>query len=570
MGGNRVGEDRPLLLAVDTDAALLHRIEGELQRSFGSDFRVRGELTAEAATGLLQGAAERQERVAVLLVDDSFPDAVRADLFATARSLHPEARRALLVHWGAWADRDTAQAILQAMAVGDINYYVLRPWVKRDELFHRAIAEFVQEWSRSEASNLREVVVVADATSARGYAIGSLLTRNGIPHSFRDRRSEAGQEVLEEAGNPAGEVVVWMPALGGKAVVDPTDVELAEAWGVPTTLPESEREFDVLIVGAGPAGLAAAVYASSEGLRTLVVERESIGGQASSSSLIRNYLGFSRGISGAELTQRGYQQAWVFGAHFVLMRTVDKLVYDGYGAAAPFRAHIGGVGEVSTRSVVLATGVSYRRLGVPDLESLTGKGVYYGASVSAAQALAGLHAVVVGGGNSAGQAVLHLARYCAHVTVVVRSEAITRGMSAYLVGAIDAEPTISVRTDAEVVGGSGDGRLERCVLRDRSTGAEDEIRADGLFVMIGAEPRTDWLPAEVRRDRHGFVLAGADAAETVDWPLNRRPEPYETTIPGLFAVGDLRSGSVKRVASAVGEGSVVVSQLHSFLTTPPE
>jgi thioredoxin reductase (NADPH) len=570
MGGNRVGEDRPLLLAVDTDAALLHRIEGELQRSFGSDFRVRGELTAEAATGLLQGAAERRERVAVLLVDDSFPAVVRADLFATARSLHPEARRALLVHWGAWADRDTAQAILQAMAVGDINYYVLRPWVKRDELFHRAIAEFVQEWSRSEASNLREVVVVADATSARGYAISSLLTRNGIPHSFRDRRSEAGQEVLEEAGNPTGEVVVWMPALGGKAVVDPTDVELAEAWGVPTTLPASDREFDVLIVGAGPAGLAAAVYASSEGLRTLVVERESIGGQASSSSLIRNYLGFSRGISGAELTQRGYQQAWVFGAHFVLMRTVDKLVYDGYGAAAPFRAYIGGVGEVSTRSVVLATGVSYRRLGVPDLEALTGHGVYYGASVSAAQALAGLHAVVVGGGNSAGQAVLHLARYCEHVTVVVRSEAITQGMSAYLVGAIDAEPTISVRTDAEVVGGSGDGRLERCVLRDRSTGDEDEIRADGLFVMIGAEPRTDWLPAEVRRDKHGFVLAGADAAETVDWPLNRRPEPYETTVPGLFAVGDLRSGSVKRVASAVGEGSVVVSQLHSFLTTPPE
>jgi thioredoxin reductase (NADPH) len=450
------------------------------------------------------------------------------------------------------------------MAVGDINYYVLKPWITRDELFHRSIAEFVQEWSRSEATNKREVVVIAEATSSRGYAISSLMTRNGIPHAFRDRSTEEGQQLLVKAGAPKGEVVVWMPALGGKALVDPSDVDLAEAWGVPTTLPESERDFDVLIVGAGPAGLAAAVYSSSEGLSTLVVERESIGGQAASSSLIRNYLGFSRGISGADLTQRGYQQAWVFGAHFVLMRQVDKLVHDGDA----FAAHIGDVGRVTARAVVLCTGVSYRRLGVAELEELTGKGVYYGANVTAAHALTGLQAVVVGGGNSAGQAVLHLARYCAGVTLVVRGTSLSESMSAYLIGSIDAEPTITVRTESEIVGGDGEGRLERACVRNRRTGAEDWLPADGLFVMIGAAPRTEWLPDEVRRDGHGFVLAGADAAATVDWPLDRRPHPYESTVPGLFAVGDVRAGSVKRVASAVGEGSVVVSQVHQFLTTP--
>jgi thioredoxin reductase (NADPH) len=554
---------RPLLLAVDIDPAQLDRIEGELARAFGGDFRVRGELTAADAAEILEGTHRRGDPVALVLVDDSLPDDVRADLFVLVRSLHPDARRALLVEWGAWADRGSAAAILHAMAVGHINYYVLKPWTVRDELFRRTVAEFVQEWSRSAPSNLREVVVVADPRSARAYAISSLLNRNGVPHAFRDRSSELGREVLDRTGSGRGDVVVWMPALAGKTLVDPTDAEVVEAWGVPTSLREDEREFDVLVVGAGPAGLAAAVYASSEGLSTLVVERESLGGQAGASSLIRNYLGFSRGISGAELAQRGYQQAWVFGAHFVLMREVDRLAYDG----KRFVAHIGDIGDVTARAVVLATGVSYRRLGVPTLEELSGRGVYYGASVTAAHALTGLHAVVVGGGNSAGQAVLHLARYCERVTLVVRGAALAEGMSAYLVGAIGAESSIDVRVCSEVAAGDGDGRLSRVVLRDRTTGAEDTIRADGLFVMIGAEPRTDWLPDAAARDRFGFLRTGADAAGN-GWALDREPHPYETTVPGVFAVGDVRCGSVKRVASAVGEGSVVVSQLHQLLTAP--
>jgi thioredoxin reductase (NADPH) len=557
---------RPTLLAVDVDPFLLDRVEGELQRSFGSDFRVRGERTAEDAARVLETAHELGQRVAVVLVDHALPAESRSALLARARTLHPDARRALLIPWGAWADRHAASAILTAMAVGDINYYVLKPWIERDELFHRTVAEFVQEWSRSEASNLREVVVIADLRSARGHAVRSMLSRNGIPSAFRERGSELADAALREIGTDAAgtEVLVWMPAIGGTVLHDPSDADVAEAWGVPTTLGTDNRDFDTLVVGAGPAGLAAAVYASSEGMRTLVVERESLGGQAGSSSLIRNYLGFSRGISGAELAQRGYQQAWVFGAHFVLMREVTRVEPKSGG----FVAEVDGVGEVRTRTVVLATGVSYRRLGVPDLDELTGAGVYYGANVSEAHALTGLDAVVVGGGNSAGQAVLHLARYCKRVTLLVRTPDLAAGMSSYLVEAIEAAPNVVVRTSVETVGGGGDGRLEHVLVRDLTTGAEESIPAAGLFVMIGAEPRTDWLPDAVGRDRFGFVLAGADAAAGDQWPLDRRPQPYETTVPGFFAVGDIRAGSVKRVASAVGEGSVVVSQLHEHLKTP--
>jgi thioredoxin reductase (NADPH) len=559
------GRLRPLLLAVVADPRELDRVEDELQQDFGSEFRIRGEQTCRDAAHLLAQVREQDQRVAVALVDYALPAEERSELLAEVRTMHPDARRAMLVDWGSWADRDTASAVLRAMAIGDISYYVLKPWIGRDELFHRTVAEFVQEWSRSDPSNLREVVVVADRHSARASAIRSLLTRNGIPHVFREEGSASADAVLREVnleglGSSNTEVLVWMAALGGKVLLDPTDVELVQAWGVRTTLDPEDREFDVLVVGGGPAGLAAAVYGSSEGLRTLVVERESIGGQAGSSSLIRNYLGFSRGVSGAELAQRGYQQAWVFGAYFLFMREVEHLaVADGV-----FTARISSVGEVTARAVVLATGVSYRRLGVADLESLTGAGVYYGASVSEAQGLTGLHAVVVGGGNSAGQAVLHLARYCEQVTLVVRGDDLRQGMSSYLVEAIGAAANVVVHIASEVVGGAGDGRLSRVIVRDRKSGEEQVVQADGLFVMIGAEPRTDWLPESLGRDRFGFVLAGSDAQGSGAWPLERPPFAYESTVPGLFAVGDVRCGSVKRVASAVGEGSVVVSQVHEL------
>jgi thioredoxin reductase (NADPH) len=355
-----------------------------------------------------------------------------------------------------------------------------------------------------------------------------------------------------------------MPALGGRSLVDPTNAEIVRAWGFATDLPDDERDFDLLCVGAGPAGLASAVYGASEGLRTLVVEREALGGQAGTSSLIRNYLGFSRGLSGAELAQRGYQQAWVFGARFVLMRDITRL-----GSRDDrFVAHLDGVGDVTARAVVLATGVSYRRLSAPGVDEFTGKGVHYGASVSAAHSLAGLTAGVVGGGNSAGQAVLHLARFCERVHLVVRSTDLREGMSAYLVDAIDSEPIIEVHLGCEVSEGGGETRLEEVTIRDRSTGAGRRVPLDGLFVMIGAEPHTAWLPEGLGRDGFGFLLTGADAAASPAWSRERSPHPYETTVPGVFAVGDVRCGSVKRIASAVGEGSVVVSQVHAYLNTP--
>jgi thioredoxin reductase (NADPH) len=557
--------DRPLLLAVDADSRQLGRIEGELQRSFGADFRIRGESLPEDAVRTLQGANSRHERVAVVLVDDGIPDDVRAEIFATARTLHPDARRALLVAWGAWAHPETAQKILQGMAVGDISYYVLKPWIKRDEFFHRTIAEFVTEWARSEPSNLREVVVVAAEHTGRAYAVRDLLGRNGIPHAFRPRASDLGQRVLARTGHPEGDVVIWMPAIGGTCLVDPTDAEILEAWGIPTGLPETDRAFDLLVVGAGPGGLATAVYAASEGVRTLVVEREAIGGQAGSSSLIRNYLGFSRGLSGAELAQRGYQQAWVFGARFLVTREVDSLSRD----TTRFWAHIRDVGDVCARAVVISSGVTYRRLGLPSLDDLTGHGVYYGTSVTAAHALSGLTAAVVGSGNSAGQAVLHLARYCAAVHLIVRGSDLGHSMSAYLVDTIAAHPTIHVHLNTEVIGGEGTGRLEQVRIRDRVTGGEQDLSLESLFVMIGAHPRTDWLPPEVARDSHDFLVTGTEAAATSHWTIDRRPHPHETTVPGLFAVGDVRGGSVKRVASAVGEGSVVVSEIHQYLATAP-
>jgi thioredoxin reductase (NADPH) len=497
-----------------------------------------------------------------VLVDEMLPDGARSEILAATRTLHPDARRALLVAWGAWAHPGSAQRILRSMAMGDISYYVLKPWAYGDEFFHRTIAEFVQEWSRSDPTRLREVVVVAERHSGRAYEVSDLLSRNGIPHAFRARESAAGREALAAMGGPQGEVMVWMPAIGGACLVDPTDAEVIDAWGIPTTLSETDREFDLLVVGAGPAGLAAAVYAASEGIRTLVVERAAIGGQAGTSSLIRNYLGFSRGLSGAELAQRGYQQAWVFGARFLLTRQVDQVTRDG----AHFLARVSHVGEVRARAVIIATGVSYHRLGLSSLEKLNGKGVHYGTSVTAAQALAGVEVGVVGAGNSAGQAALHLARYCASVHLLVRGGDLGRSMSAYLVHAIGNQPTIDVHLNTEVVDGGGDGRLEYVIIRDRATDQEEHLALESLFVMIGARPHTEWLPPELQRDAHGFLATGADSAASSSWLLARPPHPHETTLPGVFAIGDVRHGSVKRVASAVGEGSVVVSEVHQFLS----
>jgi thioredoxin reductase (NADPH) len=547
----------PLLLVLDADDEARERTAGELRRRYGADYEVRAEPSAVAALDALARWRAAGGEVALILADQWLPGLQGADFLARAGALAPAAKRGLLVGWGMWGDRPTADAILHAMSLGQIDYYVLKPWRPHDEQFHRTIAEFLHEYARAN-STAKELTIVAPDVSPRAHELRDLLTRNGVPHAYVPSDSERGQALLEQCGL-AGEERPVVVRYDGQAMVDPSNAELATVYGVATDL-GGDREFDVVVVGAGPGGLAAAVYAASEGLRTLVVERESIGGQAGSSSLIRNYLGFPRGVSGAELAQRAYQQAWVFGSRFVLMRDAIALRQDDDGHVVELA---GGL-EVRARAVVLACGVRYRQLSAPGLERFAGAGLYYGASVSEARAMAGRQVFVVGGGNSAGQAVLHLARSAAQVTLVVRGESLEASMSQYLISEIAAASNIDVRLHSRVVGADGEGRLQHVVLHDDATGEDTTHRAAGLFVLIGARPHTDWLPADIARDRWGFVLTGHRAEALAG---EERCE-LETTVRGVFAVGDVRGGSTKRVASAVGEGSVVISQVHGRVAEP--
>jgi thioredoxin reductase (NADPH) len=553
---------KPVLVAVDDEADALGRIRHELRRYEGS-YTVVCESSPANAVSTLESLQQSGHEVALILSDQWMgEDLTGSEFLAGVRTTSPDAKRALLIDWGAWGDRQTADAILRAVALGDIDYYVLKPWRSPDELFHRTVTELLHEWTRASGTGPREVEVVAEQWSPRGHALRSLLTRNGVPHVFHPADSARGRQLLEEAGLEETKApAVFL--LDGRVLVDPSNAELATAYGVSTRLDE-RRDFDVIVIGAGPAGLSASVYASSEGLETLTVEAESIGGQAGSSGLIRNYLGFSRGLSGADLAQRAYQQAWIFGTSFLLMRKATALrTEDGRHVVT-----ISDGSEATARAVILATGVSYRRLGVPALEALSGTGVFYGPAVTEARALAGEHIYIVGGGNSAGQTAMDLARFASQVTLLVRGSSPAASMSQYLRDAIDAAANIDVRLNTEAIDGGGDGRLEHLTLRDRRSGEVETVSAGGLFVLIGGRPNTDWLPRGIDRDRWGYLLTGPDAVgerRAAGEPLTWTPLMLETSTPRVLAAGDVRHGSVKRVASAVGEGSVVAEQLHRCL-----
>jgi thioredoxin reductase (NADPH) len=537
----------PLILAVDEDPEALERITSELQR-YARDYKVICGPSTDAALKQLEALRDKDAAVAVVLAARGTQELKGEELLERVHELHPHAKRALLIPWGGWADEETADAIRNAMALGHIDYYALKPWAMPDEIFHRLVSEFLQEWRRQNAPGRRELTVVADPWSQRGYALRNLLARNGVPHAFHACESTEGTELLRTCGQEGADVpVVILP--DGSALVDPKPEDLARhGTRMPTVLDEP-GEFDVVIVGAGPAGLAAAVYASSEGLSALVVERESIGGQAGSSTRIRNYLGFSRGLSGAELAQRAYQQAWVFGARFLLTREVVDLEI----GEPVHRVSISGAPDVTARSVILAMGVSYKRLDVPALVPLEGMGVFYGSSPSEARQFTGGDVYVVGGANSAGQAAVHLARYAKRVSLVVRGPSLEASMSRYLIDEIEGNEKIDVRARTQVVDAAGTDRLETLTLR--SPAGEEPVPADALFLLIGAEPRTEWLPDAIERDERGFVSSADD---------------YSTSVPGIFAIGDVRSGSVKRVASAVGEGSVVIQHVHHYLAHAAE
>lgn len=555
------GEARtPIILTCAADTAIRDRLVAELRRRYDTDYRIMASASAAESSGLLRSASAAGDPVALVLSDDLTEDEDGNTVFDVARRLFPDVRRGLVIRWGSWVDSSVAESILTAMTRSQIDYYVILPRRSPDEYFHRTVTEFLLEWERAAADHPPDAVVLGRDALPRVHEIRRFLSRAGIRFRYAEPGSPLARTTAEETGTAEPDA----PAVrltDGRLLVDPDNAELAEAVGLNTALPTGT--VDLAIVGAGPGGLAAAVYAASEGLDTLVLERESIGGQAGSSSLIRNYLGFSRGVSGAELSERAYQQAWVFGARFAHTRAVTGMQIDEDG----FLLGVG-TDTVRARSVVLASGVSYRRLAIAGLDPWVGSAVFYGASAVEAKAQSGRIVHVVGGGNSAGQAALHLARYAASVSLIVRSENLAASMSQYLIDELTAAG-VTVITQAKVVGGGGDGdRLDHLVLRHRVSGEETTVPSNALFITIGAAPHTDWVPAAVLRDNWGFVWTGSDVVLEGGrriWSHERPPGALESSVPGFFAIGDVRRGSVKRVASAVGEGSVVISSVHAFL-----
>ena len=552
---------RPVLFALDDDHQQLAAVAQELHRRYGADYEVVCESSVDAGLAALEAVKTRDEQVAVMLVDTWLPGVTGMEFLARAHRLHPDARRILLLDWG---DRRLRDVLPRAGSLGEVDDWVTKPWRLGDEHFHQAVSAFLFAWARTHQPTAEAVRIVGEQWSARSHGLRDILSRSAVRFGFYPADTADGQALLDKAGVGAAELPVAI-TYDGRVLVQPSNTELVAAMGVPTS-GDPGTTYDVLIIGAGPAGIAAAVYAASEGLHTVGIEAEAIGGQASSSSLIRNYPGFPRGISGAELTSRAFEQAGLLGASFV------------YGGAAGLRVtgdeRVVGLrdgGEVTGRAVIVATGVSYRRLGIPAVDRLVGMGVFYGAAAAEAQAMSGQHVYVVGGANSAGQAAVHLSRYADKVTLVVRRSTLHETMSAYLVREIEASPTIQVRYGSEVVDGRGEDRLTGLTLRDRTTGAATTVPAGALFVLIGAEPHTAWLPDSVLRDTEGFLLTGADllvaGGPPPGWPLERPPMMFETSVPGVFAVGDVRHGSIKRVASAVGDGSVAVRLLHDYLDT---
>ncbi|MGB2709930.1 MAG: FAD-dependent oxidoreductase [Conexibacter sp.] len=550
----------PVLLVIDGDLDALRDVEAQLVRRYGHDYRVESASDPEEALRALAELADAGVEVALVLAAESLSGVIGGGLLERARQLHPHAKRGLMVPWGALADPPTAEAILDSIALGRIDYYVPMPAGSPDEVFHHTISAFLLEWATERRKVPQTVHIVGREWSGRAYELRETFERCATPHAFCLADSDEGRELLAKAGPDVKLPVMILP--DGRALGDPSNAEIAEAAGAPIDF--DERDFDVVIVGAGPAGLSAAVYGASEGLRTLVVDEGGIGGQARSSSLIRNYLGFPRGVSGNRLAEQAYEQASVFGASFVFMHRATALSRSGEQLTLSLAEDR----RVSAAAVILATGASYRRLGVPSLEALNGAGVFYGGPASEAHALSGKDVFVAGGGNSAGQAALHLARYARRVTLVVRGATLEAGMSYYLTQEVLATPSIDVRTSTTVVGGGGDGRLRELVLREAGGDDEETVAAHALFVLIGARPHTDWLPPDITRDRHGFLRTGEDLRND-RWPLERRPLALETSMPGVLAAGDVRHGSVKRVASAVGEGSVAVQLVHNLFAAAP-
>ena len=542
---------KPAILAVDDDAAVVAAVVRDLRTRYGEDYRVLRATSGPEALEILADLVLKDRPVAAVVSDQRMPGMTGIEVLKEVRQQAPDAKLVLLT---AYADTDVAIRAINDIA---LDYYLMKPWDPPEDRLYPVLDELLRDWAHDHPDRDAEVRVVGHRWSERTHEVKTFLTHNHVPYRWLEvDQSEEATRLLELAGASVDDLpVVALP--DGAALRSPTTIELADALGLRT---RAEKPlYDLCIVGAGPAGLAAAVYAASEGLATVVVERDAPGGQAGQSASIENYLGFPKGLSGADLTHRAVAQAARFGAEMVLARDVV-----GFETRGPVRAVLlDGSADIEARAVLVASGVSYRRLEAPGLDALVGRGVYYGASASEAAQTKGEEVYVVGAANSAGQAALNFARHAARVVLVVRGADLEASMSHYLVSRIQETPGIEVRLQTEIVGARGDGHLEGITLCHRD--GVEEVDASWVFIFIGAAPRTDWLGTGVVRDERGFVLTGPDLPAGVAWPLDRGPFALETSVPGVFAAGDVRRDSMKRVASAVGEGAMSVYLVHRYL-----
>jgi len=550
--------DRPVVLIVDDDLGVMHAMNEDLGRRFGHDFRVIGEASATTGLATLRELAVAHESVALLIADNRMAEMPGVDFLADAHKMHPLAKRVLLVE----RDYSARSPLVDAMTLGLADYHITKPWMLEQDLY-RQVSEFLAEWAKDQEAGFDLFHIVGGASDRGTHDLREMMTKFYVPFRFHTAESGQGRRLLDSKGLDGTRLPVVIRH-DDYTMVQPTVAEIITATGGSVT--SDMTECDVVIVGAGPAGLTAAVYAASEGLRAVVLEETVSGGQAGSSPMIRNYPGFPHGISGHELTRRVCEQAWMFGAHMVFSQPVAGLEAGG-GAKI---VHQADGHQIIANAVVVATGIAWRRLDAPRLEALLGCGVFYGVAGSEAQAMEGQDVFVVGAGNSAGQAAVYLARYASKVTMLVRGSNLERSMSEYLITEIEATPKLAVRLNTEVIDGHGDDHLAEITIRDNLHHLTEQLPATALFVLIGGEPRTSWLPPDVERDG-GYVLTGRDvmlhAASRERWRLERAPLPLETSLPGVFAAGDVRYRSIKRVASAVGDGATVIRLVHEYLSS---
>jgi len=545
---------RPILLAIDDDPNVLEAVVQDLRRHYGENYRVLRAGNGPAALDALRQLHEREEPVALLLSDQRMPGMGGVEFLEKAQDFYPEARRVLLT---AYADTEAA---IRAINSARIHYFLNKPWDPPEEKLYPALDDMLEDWQAGYTPPFEGLRVIGNRWSLKDHQVRNFLSRNHIPYRWLDAASNADVPKLLDDRKLSADGMPVVLFADGTVLVDPTPDALAARVGL--SVQATQDFYDLIVVGGGPAGLGAAVYGASEGLKTLVIEPEAPGGQAGSTSRIENYLGFPSGLTGADLARRAHTQACRFGAEFVVQGATGLRVDGQYRFVQMADGR-----EVATHAVLLASGVQYRKLQIPEAERFTGRGIYYGAALVEAVACKDEEVFIVGGANSAGQAAMHFSHYAKHVSMLVRGEGLSATMSKYLIDEIVRTSNISVESRTEVVDALGDDRLT--AIRLRTPGGEREVPATSVFVFIGAAPRTNWLPACILRDESGFVMAGPDLRVDGKWPEDWREQrpPYllETSVPGVFVAGDVRHGSVKRVASAVGEGSIAVQFVHQYL-----